>query len=353
MSQSATPQTRRPHAAELSRRRDALVAAGARMYPRDVAARLGVSEAEIVGLDEGGPATRLRADWVGLLSRLGELGEVMALTRNADAVHEKVGVYGPFEGSAKMGLFVGEAIDLRLFLTRWAFAWAVAPESQAARRSLQVFGPDGTALHKVFSRPGTDLAAWDRLVADFTDAAPSRLAVLPPAAPVAPRPDGAIDVAGFLAAWDAMTDTHQFFGLLGRFDVARTQAFRLAGPARARPVPVASLRRALAAAASTGLPIMVFVGNPGCIQIHTGPVAQLRETGPWFNVLDPGFNLHLREAAIHTAWLVRKPTDDGVVTSLELFDAAGTAIATLFGKRKPGQPEDLAWRALCAGLADA
>lgn len=339
--------------ANLAERRDALMAGAQRIYPRDVAARLGVSEAEIVALDEGRLATRLRPDWVGLLSRLSELGEVMALTRNADAVHEKIGTYGPFEGSAAMGLFVGEAMDLRLFLTRWAHAWAVMPETGEGRRSLQVFAADGSAVHKVFSRPATDLAAWDRLVADFADAAPGPLAIKPAAAPAVPKPDGEIDLGGFLAGWDGLTDTHHFFPLLMKFGVARTQAFRLAGPARARPVPAGSLRRCLTTAAAQGLPIMVFVGNPACIQIHTGPVAQLREAGPWFNVLDPGFNLHLRETAIDTAWVVRKPTEDGVVTSLELFDAQGEAIATLFGKRKPGQAEDPAWRALCAGLADA
>ena len=137
-----------------------------------------------------------------------------------------------------------------------------------------------------------------------------------------------------------------------RHKLARTQALRLAGPGRARPVQPAALRLILEHAAANAMPIMVFVGNQGCIQIHTGPVHTLRQAGPWFNVLDPDFNLHLRETAIHTAWVVAKPTDDGQVTSLELFDAGGDAIATLFGKRKPGQAEDPAWRAALGRLPD-
>ncbi len=72
--------------------------------------------------------------------------------------------------------------------------------------------------------------------------------------------------------------------------------------------------------------------------------------GPWFNVLDDSFNLHLREDRVASAFVVWKPTDDGVVTSLELFDAEGELIASLFGKRKPGQAEDEAWRGLVAAL---
>jgi putative hemin transport protein len=341
--------------ASLPERRAALRASEPRLYPRDRAARLAVTEAELVALDEGDPdparhAVRLRPDWTAILGALHRLGPVMALTRNADAVHEKIGTYGALEGGAKVGLFLGE-IDLRLFLGNWAFAWAVGQPGTGERRSLQFFGADGAAVHKIHTRPETDLAAWEALVA--AHAAPD----LPPAAirpavpKAAPRPDGEIDAAGFLAGWDGLTDTHQFHGLLNRFGLTRTQAFRLAGPGRARPVGAGALRRVLTHAAATGLGIMVFVGNRGCIQIHGGAVRTLRAAGPWFNVLDPGFNLHLRESAIDTAWVVAKPTVDGQVTSLELFDAAGSAIATLFGVRKPGQAEDPAWRALCDQLA--
>ena len=37
-----------------------------------------------------------------------------------------------------------------------------------------------------------------------------------------------IDVAGLRAAWRAMKDTHEFFPLLRKFKLARTQALRLA-----------------------------------------------------------------------------------------------------------------------------
>jgi putative hemin transport protein len=89
---------------------------------------------------------------------------------------------------------------------------------------------------------------------------------------------------------------------------------------------------------------MIFVSSKGCIQIHTGLVQKLVSMEPWFNVLDPQFNLHLREDHIAEAWLVKKPTNDGIVTSLELFDENFQQIALIFGKRKPGKPELEAWR---------
>ena len=159
-----------------------------------------------------------------------------------------------------------------------------------------------------------------------------------------------LEAEGLRAAWAALQDTHDFFPLLRRFKAHRLQAFRLAGAEWAQPLAPGSVERAITQAAAAGLPIMVFVGNAGCIQIHTGPVERLVPIEGWFNVMDPAFNLHLRPAAITQTWLVRKPTGDGVVTSVEAFDEAGNAVITLFGKRKPGTPEDPDWRALAEGL---
>ena len=50
---------------------------------------------------------------------------------------------------------------------------------------------------------------------------------------------------------------------------------------------------------------MVFVGNRGCIQIHSGTVTKLVEAGPWFNVFDSQFNLHLREDKIAEIWVTK------------------------------------------------
>ena len=118
-------------------------------------------------------------------------------------------------------------------------------------------------------------------------------------------------------------------------------------------MPAEALRQTLQAAAASETPIMVFVGNRGCIQIHTGPVKKLKATPPWYNVLDPGFQLHLNEEQIDQAWVVQKPTTDGIVTSLELLDADGGIIARLFGKRKPGIPELDAWRDILADVPSA
>lgn len=334
-------------------RRAALLAEEPNLRARVLAEKLGIGEAELVALGtDGTVTTRLRPEWRDIIAAVPALGRVMALTRNESVVHERKGTYGALEGGGHVGLIVGDDIDLRIFFSQWKSGFALVEELEnGPRRSLQFFDAQGTAIHKIYQTEQSDAAAFDALIARFaTDASP--LEIVPAPAPKAGLPDSEIDVAGFRAAWDALKDTHEFHGLLTKFKVQRVQGLRLAGPDRARLVPGSSLRAALLAAQGAATPIMVFVGNPGMIQIHTGPVENLKPMGPWFNVMDEKFNLHLREDHIDSAWVVWKPTEDGTVTSLELFDKEGTLIATLFGKRKPGVPEDKAWRAIVNGLTE-
>jgi putative hemin transport protein len=336
----------------VARARAALAASTPNLRSRDAASQLGISEAAYVASDCGRSAVRLINDWPRLLDAVAELGPVMALTRNAHAVHEKIGVYENITFAGAHALVLGEAIDLRLFPGTWKHAFAVAAESaKGKQRSLQIFDASGEAMHKVHLRAESDVAAFDRLVGGLraSDQSPD-LAAAPPPRPRADRPDAEIDVPAFREAWAAMEDTHEFHGLITAHRLGRVQALRLAGADWAEPVAPESLRQALTLAAEAKAPIMVFVGNRGAIQIHTGPVERLMPTSPWFNVMDPGFNLHLREDAIAAAWIVRKPTKDGIVTSLELFDAQGDTIALLFGARKPGLPERRDWRQLVAQL---
>jgi putative hemin transport protein len=336
----------------LPQRFAALKAERPQLRVRDAAATLGVPEAAIVAALPG--SVRLRPDWAALLAAVTASGDVMALTRNEAVVHERHGIYGAAEIHGKVGVVLGEEIDLRLFLAHWAHAWFVpAGAPGSPRGSVQVFDAAGVAMHKVFVTERTNAQAFAAIAAHQAHDDQDCPAFATPAVPPPPADDAAVDGTGLREAWAALTDTHDFVRLLRRFGVARAQAMRLAGEDFATRISPIAPVRALEAAAATALPVMVFVNSPGTIQIHTGPVRRIETMGPWFNVLDPRFNLHLNTGKVASAWLVRKPTSDGIVTAIEAFDAADQLVLMLFGKRKPGEREDEAWRALAATIAAA
>jgi len=329
------------------------LAADPRLRIRNAAAELGCSEAELLATRVGDTVTRLRGPHADIIRSLPSLGRVMALTRNDAVVHERKGAYTNVEVGGPMGIVLGPEIDLRLFMTHWSFAFAVTEVTTRGpdRRSIQFFTGDGEALHKVYATKETEIAAYDALVDTFrAEEQPREQPFYPRSAPVSTAADADVDVPKFQQEWRDLEDTHHFFGLMRRHKLAREQSLRLAPAGFAEPVAQRAYRTILEDAAASATPIMCFVGSRGCIQIHTGTVHRLLDASGWYNVLDPDFNLHIREESVARCWVVRKPTVDGDVTSLEVFDASGELIMQFFGERKPGSPELPAWRELVARL---
>lgn len=317
---------------------------------RNAADELNVSEAELLATQVGGEATVLKPEFANILSEVESLGKVMALTRNDECVHERKGVYlnGDFSNPHAQ-LFVGEDIDMRIFLSHWKFAFAVV---EGDKKSLQFFGKDGLAIHKIYLTKDSNSETFDQLVEKFKADEQNPELQTEEIAPKSPeKRNSEIDVEGFQAAWKELKDTHDFFMMMKKFGVNRLQALRLAPDETfAKKIDNEKVVTVLEQASQRDLPIMVFVGNRGNIQIHTGNVKKVMWHGSWINVMDPNFNLHLDTAKIAETWIVRKPTTDGTVTAIEVFNKEGEIIAQFFGKRKPGIPELEEWRSLVSEL---
>jgi putative hemin transport protein len=333
---------------------EALKAENPHLRIRNAAEQLGVSEAELLATQVGEEVVRLRPEFANILTEVESLGKVMGLTRNDECVHERKGVYlNPDFSSPFASLFVGEDIDMRIFLTHWDKAFAVSEKGEHGdRKSLQFFGKDGLAIHKIYLTADSNAEAFDTLVQKYkSDNQSTEEAVVEVPVNLEEKPDDEIDAAGFKAAWEGLKDTHAFFGMLKKFGVTRTQALRLAPNGHfAKQIDKEGIVKMLEAAAETKTPIMCFVGNRGNIQIHTGRVRKTMWHNQWFNVMDPDFNLHLDTGKIAQTWVVRKPTEDGEVTAIEVFNEMGEIIVQFFGKRKPGNPELQEWRDIVAAL---
>lgn len=324
-----------------------------RLRHREIANQLEISEGELIAAHLGLVkdsvnslrAIRLSKEWPKIIDSIEPMGDVMALTRNKACVHEKIGRYQNARHNGAMGLLLGE-IDLRIFYQQWHSGFAITETTeQSEQRSLQFFDTQGNAVHKIHLKPQSDVTVFDRIVSTFSSKHQEPgFEILPVKARKESIPDHEIDLFKFQEAWRNLRDTHDFFHLLEKYSLERTQALRLAGAEFAMQVSPRSAKAALVNAAQSQTPIMIFVGNSGAIQIHTGHITNVIEQGSWINVMDPRFNLHLQQDFIDQAWIVRKPTIDGIVTSIEFFDKAGDAITMFFGERKPGIPELQGWR---------
>lgn len=321
-------------------------ASGAAKYARDIAAVMGVSEAELTAARVGHDAVRLQDNARAILASLEKVGETKCICRNEYAVHEQVGAFTHQHLDGHAGLVLNpRALDLRLFLSQWASAFHV---NDGGRESIQFFDPHGDAVLKVYTTNNTDSEAWQALIAEQAQSTPAPLAVRPVEnARYADTADG----AALEKEWRAMTDVHQFFALLRKYNLSRQQAFRLVNDDLACRIDTDALPRLLETLQRDGNEFMIFVGNRGCVQIFTGVLEKLTPMRGWINIFNSAFTLHLREETIDEVWVTRKPTVDGHVTSVELFAKDGTQIAQLYGQRSEGHPEQQQWRTQVDSLA--
>ncbi|MBB6413916.1 hemin-degrading factor [Mesorhizobium sangaii] len=320
---------------------------------RDLAAQLGISEAELVAAHCGFGAVRIEPRVNDLLTGLEAVGEVMALTCNESAVHEKIGVYDKVVTGNHNAMVLGENIDLRIFPKVWAHGFAVEKRDGGdIRRSLQYFDATGKAVHKVHLRPASNLYAYEKLVAELESSSQEPIVSVKAsgADDDAEIPDQAAAVENLREHWSGLTDVHQFFDMLKTLKLSRCQAMRMVGQDYAWLLDNDAVGAMFQRVADGEMPIMCFVGNRGCIQIHSGPIKLVKPIGSRINVLDETFHLHLRTHHIREVWAVRKPTRDGHVTSLEAYGADGKMIIQFFGTRQEGERERGDWRFMAESL---
>lgn len=298
----------------------------------------------------------LKPDWPLILDALKNFGELMALTRNEACVHEKVGVYQNFHNQGDIGVLLGD-IDLRIFYEHW-YAGYLLIEHKGGKviHSLQFYNQYGVAIHKIYLRNNDEPSVIDDFIREFVHEGiqENDLCRVPaciygklglPQGKTLSTPVG-FDQKKFRDAWSSMRDTHEFSELLANYRLERIQAFHAIGDEYAKPLELDQLEDVLRMAVDERVPLMIFVGNGAVIQIHTGLIHKINTVGSWLNVMDGTFNMHLRQSLVASVWMVRKPTVDGIVSSIEVFDRHGELIMMIFGQRKPGQLERCDWRQL-------
>lgn len=325
----------------------ALKEAQPRLRIRNAAAELGVSEAELLATGVGKSVMQLEGDWGDFLKYLPRLGKVMSLTRNEGCVLEHKGKFEEVNVTPHATTVIGP-IETRAFPNRWKFGFAVkTPRKDDTLFSFQFFDKFGDAVTKIYLQEASDSLAYDALKLKFK-AAEQQTSI-----EVETKPEvvfNEFDAVALKKDWSQLKDTHDFFMLLRKHKANRQEAIESVIPDFARKINLAAIEQVLNEASSEQIPIMIFVANSGNIQIHQDYVKKIVVMKQWLNVLDPNFNMHLNMDEVESAYIVKKPTDDGLVHSIELFNKNKELVVQFFGLRKPGKPELETWRNLLSKI---
>ena len=330
-----------------------------RVRIRDAATELNTSEMALVATGCGINNTRLKADFREILEGLEKLGSVMALTRSDHAVHELHGEYKNLSDDGSVVIFTcpssHQSVDAKFYLDKWDMAFAV---NENDRHSLQFFDGQGHALHKIYVTDKTNQEEYFALVEMFKsdNQSTDSEAVIPSLAKNDSNENKQHEINHdeLYQSWIATSEVDEASRLLNQnLKYRKGEFYKTLGDKVALDLSIQSIEKCLEDASQRALPIKILVLNHAVMQSYSGPVKKLLRTGPWFNVLDPGFNLHLRTEGIGKVWLVKKPAENGSITSIHVLNEAGIEFLLITVDKSRTDAEPSKWQALCDELLKA
>jgi putative heme degradation protein len=243
---------------------------------RAAAAKLGLSEAELIASACGRFVTRLLPQPLALLRSLPWLGEIKTVVRNPAAVIERDATVQSVEGNGVGAILVkADNFEMLCEIAQWKRAFALREESTRGRGlklSVQFFTAEGTSAAKFFLLPGSDVHAF----AQVTGALAS--------------PDQ--------SSQETIDSTAEAFSPApGRLT--------LAGPD--------ALQAFLEAAAQSRLPLTFVVRNRVACLYASKAIERVKRSdrSGWVNVLDEGMDVHLHDDRIQYLRCVPEPGADG------------------------------------------
>ncbi|BCE01321.1 hemin-degrading factor [Marinicellulosiphila megalodicopiae] len=312
---------------------------------RDVAKSLNVSEMELLATDLTKGVWCLVGDLKLMAKEFKTLGKVFSLVRNEWAVNEKTGTFKKLAGMEHVGLFLGE-MDQRLFFKQWAYGFFV---NQNDKQSIQIFDRNGDAVLKLYKKDETNESVWNDLIENFKDEVIDILEFTAPEIEEKEKPVD-IDAVQFSKRWAAIKDVHQYAQLLHELNMTRQQAFEKVPKEFAHRLSKEDVLPLIQDIQKQQVPVVLFVGNKGAIQIFTGKFEKIVLMDKWYNVFNKDFTLHLDSSGIDQFWLVRRPSAYGVISSVEALDKDGNTIMQIFGERAPKDLELESWREILKGF---
>lgn len=279
----------------------------------------------------------LKKQWEDILKELNQLDEVTVITHNKGAYHVIRGKYDHVEiFQHGIGQALNEHIDMRFFLHHWAYGIVQVKKDI----SLYFFDKEGNQIPTIVIANPTDAAL--SLTKKYKDETQSTLTL--EAYPIKEDlADEYVDLVAFHYDWQNLQDTHDFFIMLSKHKLNRLQALRLADSTYVKNITIENLIILLEKAQQEQMRFMSFVGNKGCIQIYTNKIDNLELVDQTIILSDERFMMSIERNEIKHIYIVRKPTTDGIVSAVELFNAKGEIIAQFFGERKRNTPELKIW----------
>lgn len=301
----------------------------------------------------GPRARRLQPHWPRLLTRLSRLGPTLFVTRHGNNSHERVLRLYKITLSGNIASIHEQDGSLELDTSHWhsGFVLYSGDVPQDTCLSLHFFDLHGQLLHSIYPT-----LSCSELGSEFLHGLiaveQSMEAFLPPPLTRHKRSYQHIDATSLLVHWQHLRSCQAIPVILQKHQATRWQALRVLPPEFAKPLQRDACLRLLQQASAQGLEMELTLFTPGITQTHQGSLENNRNGKFSSQSRDAWFQLQLDTQELHSAWIVHKPAMDGMVSSLEAYDAQDELVFILSGSANTNLPQKLAWQRLLHHLGE-
>ncbi|WP_224717825.1 ChuX/HutX family heme-like substrate-binding protein [Pectobacterium versatile] len=150
--------------------------------------------------------------------------------------------------------------------------------------------------------------------------------------------------------WRNLADIHHFYPMLEQFGMSKLEAFKAVPDDLACQVDQSSLWSVLASLQREKERSMIFVDNDSVVQIYTGTINKIVELKNKGKLVVHGETeegqraiFKITTSNLGEAWVVNKMSEQGYITSLEIFDKNESHIAQFYGMRTEGSKQSEKW----------
>ena len=311
------------------------------------------NEAAIMAALVGQQAKRLHHDWKQLLVRLSRLGATLFITRHGKTSHEKLLRLYKIALSGNTASIVDQDGSLELDLSHWHCAFALHDQCEPDKAcvSFHFFDIHGKLLHSIYPTLSCKELGSEWLLPLYAVDQTPETFLLPPSLPHKRRISASTDVCSLVAHWRHLQSCHAIPVILQKHQLTRWQAIQLLPREYAQPARPDAIRQVLEQARAQQLEVQLSLHNPGIIQTHVGIPDLTRPDAVCNRSQDAWFRLHLDDSDQHSTWIVHKPTQMGMVSSLESYDCNGELLLMLSAKPPANLPQTLQWQQLLQDFA--
>ena len=262
---------------------------------RDAAFKLGVSEAELLSAEIDNESTfYLKVDSALIfLKSLLDIDRIMLLIRNDYVVHEKTVDCQDIDFDIDFIYFKNKNKDILLKFTIESISHIFFQKKMHAGkelRSFQLFNDNGNSILKIYLK-GKSKNRFDKIANDYKAEYKYELQQL----------EGRVSNSNIKVKIPLINDSSY-----------SKEAVRLEG---------SILRRLLNKASDDKSPMQIHAIGLNSIQYHRDIVKNIVDYGPWINVIDKNFNVHILENELSQCILFKYNQNNKEIYSIEFFDS--------------------------------